>query len=194
MRDIDYRIWELAGPYLNIRKNDIHVQICCSYALKLLEFEQGEHDVVIPAILCHDVGWIKVPEELHLKAFGPTFDPELARLHEVEGVKVAREILLEVNYEPKKVAEILEIIDGHDTRLSALSLNDKIVKDADKLFRFDPIGLKIDAERFKVDQNHHVNYLQERIESWLFTETAKRFAREELVRSRVNEANGEALV
>ena len=185
MRSIDYRICELAGPYLSIRKYDIHVQTSCSYALKLLEFEQGEHDVVIPAILCHDVGWIKVPEELHLKAFGPTFDPELTRLHEVEGVKVAREILLEVNYEPEKVAEILEIIDGHDTRLSALSLNDKIVKDADKLFRFDPIGLKIDVERFKVDQNYHANWLEERIESWFFTETAKRFAREELAKSRV---------
>lgn len=181
----EYRyIFQLAKPYLNTRRNDIHTEIVYRFAVRLLESEPGDASVAIPAVICHDVGWSKVPEELHLKAFGPKSDPALTRLHEIEGVKLAQEILLSVEYEPHKTAEILAIIEGHDTRWTALSPSDKIVKDADKLFRFDQIGFIIDAERFNIDKNSHVNWLEERIETWFFTETGKKLAREEVARLR----------
>jgi HD superfamily phosphodiesterase len=178
------RIFELAKPYLNIRRNDVHTEIVYRFAVKLLENEPGDETVVIPAVICHDVGWSKVPEELHLRAFGPKFDPALTRLHEIEGVKLAGEILSTVKYEPQKIQEILEIIEGHDTRLSALSINDKIVKDADKLFRFDQVGFGIDVERFQVDRHFHLNWLEEQIDRWYFTDSGKELARREVVRLR----------
>jgi HD superfamily phosphodiesterase len=178
------RIFELAKPYLNIRRNDVHTEIVYRFAVKLLENEPGDETVVIPAVICHDVGWSKVPEELHLRAFGPKFDPALTRLHEIEGVKLAGEILSTVKYEPQKIQEILEIIEGHDTRLSALSINDKIVKDADKLFRFDQVGFGIDVERFQVDRHFHLNWLEEQIDRWYFTDSGKELARKEVVRLR----------
>jgi len=138
-------IYELAKPFLNTRKNDIHIEISLSYAFTLLKREAGDHDIVIPAVLLHDLGWWQVPEKLHLKAFGPQYDRELRRVHEVEGVKMARKILEKVNYEVSKMEEILLIIDGHDSRLEAISQNDCIVKDADKLFRFSPRGFEIDC-------------------------------------------------
>ncbi len=174
------QIFELARPYLNIRKNDIHTEIVYRFAITLLEDEPGDAAVTIPAAICHDIGWSKVPEELHLRAFGPVFDPALTRLHELEGVKLARDILREVQYEPQKTTEILAIIEGHDTRLTALTESDKIVKDADKLFRFDPIGLAIDAERFNIEKGVHAHWLEQQIERWFFTETGKKLAREEL--------------
>lgn len=184
LRDIDYRILELAKPFLNTRKNDIHTSIACRFAIKLLQSEPGDPEVVIPAILCHDLGWSKVPEESLLKAFGPKdFDHELRRVHEVEGVNLAREVLRQVEYDPQKSNEILEIIDGHDSRLTALSDSDKIVKDADKLFRFDPVGLQIDAERFEIEIPVHSEWLRNRIEEWFFTKTAKMLALEELERT-----------
>ena len=184
MRNIDYRILELAKPYLNTRKNDIHTDISCRFAFRLLESEPGDPAVVIPAILCHDLGWSKLSEELQLKAFGPKgFDADLRRVHEVEGVKLAQEVLREVAYDRQKTAEILEIIEGHDSRLTALSDSDKIVKDADKLFRFDPVGLRIDAERFKLGVIEHAHWLKERIEEWFFTDTAKGLALEELTKT-----------
>jgi hypothetical protein len=125
-----------------------------------------------------------VPEELHLKAFGPTADLELTRLHEIEGVKLAQEILSAVQYEPQQTAEILAIIEGHDTRLTALSASDKIVKDADKLFRFDQTGMGIDADRFQINRSHHADWLEKQIEHWFFTETGKKLAREELAKFR----------
>lgn len=184
MRARDLRIYELAKPYLNIRHNDVHVPHSYEFALKLLEFEPGDEDIILPAVLCHDLGWMKVPEELHLRAFGPfPFDVGLQRLHEVEGVKLAQAILEAENYDPVKVDEILQIIDGHDTRLEALSDNDKIVKDADKLFRFHPLGLEIDANRFQVEKDAHIQWLMSKIENWFFTETGKRLAWEEIAKS-----------
>ncbi|MCG9969421.1 HD domain-containing protein [Pelotomaculum terephthalicicum JT] len=180
MEKIYNKIYELVKPFLNTRKNDIHVEISLSFALKLLEKEAGDPEVVIPAVLLHDLGWWQVPEELQLKAFGPQLDRELQRIHEVEGVRMAREVLGKFNYEESKMEEILLIIDGHDTRLEAVSQNDRIVKDADKLFRYSPRGFEIDAERFGIKRNQHRKWLSECIEEWFFTPTAKLFAREAL--------------
>jgi hypothetical protein len=169
-------IYALAKPYLNTRKNDVHVEISHSFAWRLLEDEPGDPEVVIPAIICHDLGWIKVPEQLQLKAFGPGFDPDLRRIHEVEGVKLARGILNHVNYSPDKTAEILQIIDGHDSRSVAISNSDKIVKDADKLFRFTAKGLAIDIERFRKSRNSYVKWIAGQIECWFFTKTGSQLA------------------
>jgi hypothetical protein len=101
----------------------------------------------------------------------------------VEGVELAREVLQQVEYDPQKTAEILEIIEGHDSRLTALSDSDKIVKDADKLFRFSPMGLRIDAERFEVEIATHAKLLRKQIEPWFFTDTGKKLALEELAKT-----------
>ena len=178
------RIFELAKPYLNIRRNDIHTEIVYRFAVTLLTTEPGDAAVALPAVICHDVGWSRVPEELHLKAFGPSADPELTHLHELEGVKLAQEILSAADYDPEKTTEILAIIAGHDTRLTALSESDKIVKDADKLWRFDELGLAIDAERFQIEITSHADWLEQQIERWFFTETGKKLARKEIARFR----------
>jgi HD superfamily phosphodiesterase len=180
MLSVYERIYDLAKPYLATRKNDIHVEISHRFACRLLEVEAGDPEVAIPAIICHDLGWIRVPEHLQLKAFGPGFDPDLRRIHEVEGVKLTRHILRQVRYSPVKTAEILDIIDGHDSRPLAISDSDKIVKDADKLFRFTAAGLAIDVERFRQNRESYLKWLSCQIDSWFFTETGKRLARLEL--------------
>lgn len=109
-------IYELAKPYLQTRYNDVHTEICYSFARRLLENEPGDQEIVLPAVICHDLGWIKLPEDLQKKAFGPKFDPDLRRIHEVEGVKLARLVLDQVGYDPNKIEEIVVIIDGHDSR------------------------------------------------------------------------------
>ncbi|ACM18509.1 metal-dependent phosphohydrolase [Geotalea daltonii FRC-32] len=174
------KIYALAKPYLNTRKNDIHVEISHGFAWRLLEDEPGDPEVVIPAILCHDLGWIKLTEELQLKAFGPGFDPDLRRIHEVEGVKLARGILSRLDYNPQKTIEILHIIDGHDSRIQAISDSDKIVKDADKLFRCTATGLAIDMERFRQEKGPYRQWITSQIDSWFFTETGTRLAWAEL--------------
>jgi len=181
LTEIHKKIYELARPFLNTRKNDVHIEISLDYALKLLEAESGDPDVVIPAVILHDLGWWSVPEEMQLKAFGPkATNLELNRLHETEGVKMAGDILVKVGYDKDKTDEILAIIDGHDSRLEAITQNDQIVKDADKLFRFSPRGFEIDAERFGMARDQLWIRLSKLVEEWFFTPTAKKFAWEAL--------------
>jgi len=174
-------IRQLALPFLDTRHNDVHTAISTVLAFELLEGEGGDEDIVIPAIILHDTGWKRVPADLHLKAFGPnTSRPELNRLHEVEGVKIAEEILQQVNYDPYKTKKILEIIDGHDSRPTSGSLNDMIVKDADKLWRFTQSGFYIDVQRFSESHEEGVDRLRSNMSGWFFTVSAKKMATEKL--------------
>jgi HD superfamily phosphodiesterase len=157
------------------------------FAKRLLaHYSQADEAVVLPAILLHDVGWKMVPEEKQMNAFGPkATDKASNRLHETEGVRIAAEILASLDYDAAKTHEILQIIDGHDSRLEALSLNDKLVKDADKLWRFTTIGIDIDHRRFKAEPAAYIDYLSHQLEEWLFTPEAKEMARLALAEARV---------
>jgi HD superfamily phosphodiesterase len=170
MKPVFEKIRQLSKPFLDTRHNDVHTEISTQLAFELFEREGGDEDIVIPAIILHDTGWQRVPVDLHLKAFGPNPSrPELNRLHEVEGVKIAEEILQQVKYDSSKTKKILEIIDGHDSRPKADSLNEMIVKDADKLWRYSTYAEGLDRLRTHIfDQ--------------LFTATAKEIATEKLIR------------
>ena len=181
MKSIFKEILRLTEPYLNTRRNDVHVEISTRFAYQLLAIEGGDENIVIPAVILHDVGWKKIPPELHLKAFGPKATmPEINRLHELEGVKIAGGILAKVDYDIEKITQILEIIDGHDSRKTSISLEDSIVKDADKLWRFTKKGFAIDNERFEESRVEGLNRLNNYLPIWFFTGTARKLAEEEL--------------
>jgi HD superfamily phosphodiesterase len=181
MKEIFQKIHRLADPYLDTRSNDIHTNISIDFAFKLLKEEGGDEGIVIPGIILHDVGWKTVPEELQLTAFGPkATSKELNRKHELEGKNIAKEILETVNYDKYKIEEILEIIVGHDSRLEPISLNDKIVKDADKLWRYSKEGFYIDIDRFEQTIQEGIDMIKSPLEEWFFTDTAREMAREEI--------------
>jgi HD superfamily phosphodiesterase len=186
MGTIHDRIYDIAKPYLDTRENDVHVSLSYTFARRLLDYyPDADEDIVLPAILLHDVGWKIVPEEKQSGAFGPNSrDTETRRLHEIEGSRIAEEILRSLNYNPVKIAEIKAIIDGHDSRKEALSINDALVKDADKLWRFTPIGVNIDHARFGIDRNSYLAYLGNIIEQWFITPEAADMAREALNETR----------
>jgi HD superfamily phosphodiesterase len=173
-------IYALALPYLQTRSNELHTRIAYSFAKQLLAEEGGNRNVVLPAVILHDVGWKTIPEDLQMKAFGPgEYDTELNRRHEIEGAAIAKQILKQLHYDPAYVEEIFIIIGGHDSRLTALSQNDAIVKDSDKLWRFSKEALELDPVRFNVDAGKHTIWLGNQINKWFFTDTAKRLALEE---------------
>ena len=185
IKPIHQRIFKKAEPFLHTRKNLIHTKIALRYALKLLKSEKGDEGVVIPAIILHDVGWNAIPEHLHLTAFGPNpSNPKLAKVHEVEGAKIAKAILEKLNYPPANVKEICQIIQGHDSRKRPLSWNDRMVKDADKLTRYSRKGMTIDLGRFQVPTGIHINFLEGKGEEWFLLLTSQKLAREEINRRR----------
>jgi HD superfamily phosphodiesterase len=183
MKPVFKKIRQLSKPFLDTRHNDVHTAISTLLAFQLVEQEGGDETIVIPAIILHDTGWKRVPAELHLKAFGPkATEPKLNRLHEVEGVKIAQEILQKLKYDALKTKKILEIIDGHDSRTKPVSLNDMIVKDADKLWRYSSSGFYIDIERFGESYEEGLERLRSNVSGWFFTVTAKQMAAEKLSR------------
>jgi hypothetical protein len=183
MEPIYQRIFERAKPFLRTRKNLIHTRTALRYALKLLSQEKGEEGIVIPAIILHDVGWKMIPAHLHLTAFGPNpSNPELARVHEVEGARIARIILEKLHYPPEKTKEICRIIRGHDSRKRPISQSDRIVKDADKLTRYSRKGMAISSDWFHIPRRIHLDFLEEQIGRWFFLATARNLARAEMGR------------
>jgi HD superfamily phosphodiesterase len=174
-------IFEKAKPFLRTRKNLIHTKIALRYALRLLKSEKADEEVVIPAVLLHDVGWDAIPEHLHLTAFGPNpSNPKLAKVHEVEGARMAQAILKELNYPPANVKQICQIIRGHDSRKRPLSWNDRIVKDADKLTRYSRKGMTIDLDRFRIPRREYLVFLEAIIDHWFLTPTGREIARKEI--------------
>ena len=181
MQNICAELFNMAEPYLKVRQNDIHTRISFNFAQQLLKQLGGKPEIILPAIILHDVGWSAVPEEKHLLAFGPeTFDEDLRRIHEIEGAKIASKILEKVLLEKRDRQEICRIIECHDSGENPLTLEEKIVKDADKLWRFTMEGYTIDYKRFNIDAKEYWEMLQGFLEDWFFTDLAKKLARKEL--------------
>ena len=84
-----------------------------------------------------------------------------------------------------KIVEIQSIIEGHDTRQEALSLNDALVKDADKLWRFDPVSASIAPHLAEMAIGPWLDFIESKIESWMLTDRAKEIAYELLAQSRM---------
>lgn len=141
----DLPLWHDARAFLDVRNNDEHTLVAYGVAKMLLkELPEARESVVLPAILLHDVGWKKVPQDLLLDAIGRNPKrPDLVRDHELYGVEIARDILERHRPEGVDIEAVLAIIDGHDTTRHAKSLEDAVVKDADKGWRTTPHGMGI---------------------------------------------------
>ena len=122
-----------------------------------------------------------MPENVQLKAFGPKATmPEWNRVHEVEGARIAKEILQKVRYDQEKSEAILEIIEGHDSRKEPVSLNDKLVKDADKLWRYTQNGIDINRERYEYSFDQYMHRLRSNLDPWFLTDSGREMAIEEM--------------
>jgi len=98
-------------------------------------------------------------------------------LHEKEGARLAADILAECRYDHTRIPAILDIIDGHDSRREALSIEDAIVKDADKTWRLSPHGLDTVMDWFGLDRGQALRLCSQRVHGHLFTAEAQSVAR-----------------
>jgi HD domain len=141
----DEPLWNEAKAYLDVRNNDEHTLVAYAVGQALLkEIPEADERIVLPAIVLHDVGWKRVPQDLLLDAIGRTPKrPDLVRDHELYGVEIAREILERHKPHGVNIEAVLAIIDGHDTTRIARSINDAVMKDADKCWRTTPNGMRV---------------------------------------------------
>lgn len=182
------RIYDLAEPYWQTRANEIHVPHSYALAQELLAgHPEANPDVVLPAILLHDIGYMVVPHDDHLKGLAGAasgWEPDITRRHEIQGAALAGEILTEVGWDQSWIEAIQDIIDGHDSRRHAVSIEDQLVKDADKLWRYTESAVRICHEWMKLTPDAYMQWVASEIDAWFFTDAARVIARRELVRSR----------
>ncbi|MEY3889559.1 MAG: hypothetical protein RLZZ90_216 [Actinomycetota bacterium] len=177
----DLAIWSLAKEYLKTRDNDAHTLYAYGIAQALLsQIPEADENIVLPAIMLHDVGWSTVNERENLEAIAPDRDGSRNHLvfqHEKEGARIAREILQQVGVPEQDIVQITDIIDGHDTRLTAINLNDSLVKDADKIWRVTPHGRRVVNDWFGLNDQESLLLCAYRAYNELFTDAGKAMSR-----------------
>ncbi|WP_146344342.1 HD domain-containing protein [Phaeobacter marinintestinus] len=174
----DLPLWLDAKPYLDVRNNDEHTIVAYGLARALLaETPEADESVVLPAILLHDVGWKRIDPELLLLAIGrnPT-RKDLVRDHEVHGVEIAREILEKHRPKGVDIDSVLAIIDGHDTTKQARSINDAVMKDADKGWRATPHGMRTICGWYDTDLATHIETLRQVSNPYMLTPAGRAIA------------------
>lgn len=186
MKKIYETIRKLALPYQDKRGDKGHHAITLAYAQKLVAMERGDEDIVIPAITLHDIGWSQVlPEHWRPMFKGKTGREQafaIVTKHQNESVRMAANLLHRVGYPETLSREILGIILQHDTRRSFLSKNDGIVRDADKLWRFDKVGFAADIKRSGATAKQECERLEKEVDNpkFIYSASARRIARAEL--------------
>ena len=180
-------VWRAAERYMRARKNDVHIPLSFAWSQKLLaEYPEADRDVCSLAILLHDIGWYAIDmEDIIEKGFsGPNMlQSDVRYLHEAEGVRMATEVLEDTGWEAAVIAQVCEIIDGHDTRPDPRHLNDRIVRDADKLWRFSVTGVSVACDWFKTTPHGYADRLEKQ-KTQLETEAGVRMATETLAETR----------
>jgi HD superfamily phosphodiesterase len=182
------RIYELAEPYWQTRSNEIHVPQSYALAQELVSAHpDADPDIVLPGILLHDVGYMVVPAEDHLRGLAGAargWEPDITRRHAIQGAALAGEILESVGWDPQRTVAVQDIVDGHDSRAEAVSLEDQLVKDADKLWRFTESAVRICHEWMELTPDAYMDWVGSEIDRWFFTAAAQDLARRELAHSR----------
>jgi hypothetical protein len=180
-------VWRAAEPYLRARRNDVHVPLSFGWALRLLGHHPGaDRDVVLLAILLHDVGWYAIDmERILAEGFrgANVLQSDVRYLHEAEGVRLGSEVLRRTGWDEGVVAQVCEIIDGHDTRPEPRHLNDRIVRDADRLWRFSVPGVAVAGDWFGQTPRQCADRLADEL-GWMETAAGRAMAGAELAATR----------
>lgn len=180
-------VWRKAEPYMRARKNDIHIPLSFAWAVRLLnDYSDADRDVCLLAILLHDIGWYAIDmDDIIEKGFsGPNMlQSDVRYLHEAESVKMGTQVLQATGWNANIIAQVCEIIDGHDTRFDPRHLNDRIVRDADKLWRFDVTGIAVACDWFKLTPHAYADRLEDQ-KNKLETEVGREYAAQTLAASR----------
>lgn len=179
-------IWAAVVPETRARGNDIHLPISLAYAERLCAAYPGANSLLVRvAILLHDTGWAHVDEErIYSEGFtGNWRTAEIRFEHERQGCEVARRVLPGLGYDAEFIERVVAIIDGHDTRIESNSLEDSLVRDADRLWRFDHVGIATASTWFGLDPATYCDRLSREIVPELLTEAGYRMALADLERS-----------
>ena len=179
-------LWRAIVLESRTRANDIHLPISVAYAERLCDaYPEADALVVRVTTLLHDTGWARV-DETKIISEGFSGDWRKADIrfeHERHGCDIAREVLPGLGYDDAFIRRVTDIIDGHDTRQVSHSLEDSLVRDADRLWRFTATGIALASGWFGLSPAEYARRLRSEIIPELLTEAAVQMAEAELARA-----------
>jgi len=170
------------------RKGDWeHTLRTIEYGRKLLSNEDGEEDIVIPALYLHDTGWSAIDYQDFLDA-SPAKKKETRslQLHMEHSARIAGEVLQELAFARDKRTKIVSIIAVHDDPDKIFALNDisaTLVMEADRLDRYGLRSVKRYEDMFGSDYFKEAAWIEglamrrEGLKEWFKTATGKTLAR-----------------
>jgi len=179
------RLKEKARPYLLRGRPDDwdHTLRAIGYGKTLLTEEKGDPEVVLTALVLHDIGWSRVSFDDFVQA-PPEKKKETRSLkeHMVQGAVLAREILDPLDFPKDKKELVLKIIAVHDLPEVIQSLPEPeavLVMEADRLDRFGEESLKRYRKMFGENYlKEGRRFLLEGSKTWFRTPTGKRMVQE----------------
>lgn len=180
-------IWVKVIPEMRSRSNDVHIPLSLAFAERLCDcFPEANSLLVRVAVLLHDTGWGRVDEsKIISEGFrGDWRKADIRFEHERQSCLIADEVLPGLGYEPDFVEAVKAIVDGHDTRQEAYSLEDAMMRDADRLWRFTTAGIGLASGWFDMAPAPYTDRLASEIIPELKTQPAIELATAELERSK----------
>lgn len=180
-------IWRAVLPETRSRSNDVHLPMSLAYAERLCRaIPEADALVVRVSVLLHDTGWGRVDQDkLISEGFaGDWRRADIRYEHERQGVLIAREVLPPLGYDEDFIERVTAIIDGHDTRQEAHSLEDALMRDADRLWRFNHTGIALAHGWFGITPSQYIERLDDEILPELRTQAGIAIAEAELEHSR----------
>jgi len=170
------------------RKGDWeHTLRTIEYGRKLLSNEDGEEDIVIPALYLHDTGWSAIDYQDFLDA-SPAKKKETRslQLHMEHSARIAGEVLQELAFARDKRTKIVSIIAVHDDPDKIFALNDisaTLVMEADRLDRYGLRSVKRYEDMFGSDYFRETAWIEglamrrDGLKEWFKSATGKTLAR-----------------
>jgi hypothetical protein len=168
------RVWRHAAPY-PVRDNLRHTRYCCHFARATRPASERPAEDRRCRRWCFDVGWSTVPDDKLMLALVHGRHPNCfvstkSRAHVLPGH------LSLCGYPPDLVSAVTAIVDGHDTHDGARSIEDAIVRDADKLWRYTPFGLETVRGWFGHSADEQLELLTEWRDRRFFTDAGRTMA------------------
>lgn len=180
-------VWRAIVNESRARSNDIHLPISFAFAERLCDaYPEADALVVRVAILLHDTGWARVDESRIISEgfAGDWRRADVRYEHERHGCDIAREVLPGLGYDDAFITRVTDIIDGHDTRQESHSLEDSLVRDADRLWRFSGVGIAIACSWFSTTPHGYAHLTETKDYPELLTVAGQRLALAELARAK----------
>jgi molybdopterin synthase catalytic subunit len=110
----------------------MHSKMVTRAMKEIIDGEGGDEDVLIPAAMLHDIGWLNVPEKYQ---FAKTDEDKKTaeRLHLEKAPKLIKEILGELDYNSKLIEKIIRVVINHKSKKPNGDREIECIVDADNL-------------------------------------------------------------